>query len=108
VILPVSAIVVLLVVDLGKTDDLKARGGRRVTGRGGLLHHYLGPDPIDPRARAPTLNPKVEGSNPSRPIRLAKPFLGLSLGDSGESRTLGIPLPLRLLECALTQTIDPG
>jgi hypothetical protein len=40
----VSAIVVLLVVDLGKTDDLKAHGGRRVSGRGGLLHHYLGPD----------------------------------------------------------------
>src|SRR5207342_3153817 len=44
VILGTSAIVVLLVVDLGKTDDLKAHGGRHFNGRGGLLHHYLGPD----------------------------------------------------------------
>jgi hypothetical protein len=36
-------------------------------------------------------NPKVEGSNPSRPIGLATPFSTLSLGDSGESSTLGIP-----------------
>src|SRR4249919_229159 len=35
VILGVSAIVVLLVVDLGKTDDLKAHGGRRITAGAG-------------------------------------------------------------------------
>ena len=39
----------------------------------------------DPRAPAPTLNPKVEGSNPSRPIRLANAFLALWIGGSGES-----------------------
>ena len=30
-----------MIVDLGKTDDLKAHGGRQLNGRGGLLHHYL-------------------------------------------------------------------
>jgi hypothetical protein len=44
-----SAIVVLLVVDLGKTDDLKAHGGRHFSDRGGLLHHSLGRDRIHRR-----------------------------------------------------------